>query len=138
MANPTIVDLIKSTIGERTRLVRWLRVNASARRGLPTACDEDLPFPEIKVVHENAPSSTPQSTTPVVPTVPSTGLPMWAKALLTAGGLALTGGGGAGLTYLLTRPVAPVDKPVVPEGKPDSGSILQYLQDEGYHLGATQ
>lgn len=146
MANAEVVDLVKDIFAERHRLVRWLRLNASTNRNLPTAFVEDVPPPEVRVVHINEPAPspaaapTPQTNTDTPASVqtgtqqqPATASwPAWAKTLAVGTALLGAGGAGAGVTYLLNRPA------VTPESKDDpadkTGSILQYLEDEGYHV----
>ena len=111
---------------------------ASVNPGPHKLADGDAPVDigEIMAardVHIHPPQQAVQPSPPA-PTVqpqPAAGLPMWAKALLTAGAIGTAGGGGSLLTYFLnnkpTPPSAASDWELglIPADKGDANSISQ-------------
>jgi len=117
-----ITELAKSLVSSRDRNAEWLRLNASTRHGLPWNEAEST---------ERA-TRTETTTTRVVDQpiagVPVEKIPSWLKNAL----IALAAGGGTLGAYKLLEPntTPPViEKPT----DPTSGSLLQYLEDEGFH-----
>jgi hypothetical protein len=136
MSSSTVAQVVKDIFRERHQLCRFLRLNAATNRNLPSF--EETPIPPIEVIHKtDAAAPVVQPTQPATLTSPQTsptssaGMPTWLKTLIATGALAGTAGGGAGLGYLLSRS----DDPAVNTRPHDqSGSLLQDLEDRGYHL----
>jgi len=119
--------ITETVVSGREKIAEMLRLNSALGRNLPW--DEGS---SDKRATETKTTSETFSQIPAPPTVVSQDkIPDWLKA---AGLLALGGGSAAGLYSLLgdKKPEPPVvEQPVQPIDQ--SGSLLQYLEDEGYH-----
>lgn len=60
--------------------------------------------------------------------------PTWAKNAVIGAAALSAGAGGAGLVKWFSSKPATEQPPAVIEAAPKDGSLLQYLQDRGYHL----
>ena len=158
-----LLDLTHRVLGAREKEARWLRENASVRRAIPWREHDDVPIipmtsppvsaipVEVNVKHDyGTPPSVPA--TPSQPTTTHPAIPAWVKAAILSGGGLLVGAGGLYLVNYLNRPQPqspptpivvderPTTAPLLPTVDPDipptteTGSLLQYLEDEGYHL----
>jgi len=128
----SIVQRVGKILDERVSLVRWFRQNACLRHGLPFEENSELRI----VVDGAAPGKDGKDADPeaiakeVLAKVQpqSTGIPTWAKAVIVAAGGAAAAAGGYGLNGLRK----PAEPPEI--AAPEGGSLLQDLQDRGFHL----
>jgi len=137
---------VGSAIDERLRLNRWFRLNAAAKNGVPWSENEEAIQVEHYIHTEKAPSVDPS----VVPTdVPPPTIPIpsstktWKDCALWAAPIVMLLLGGTGGWWLnREEPVAVPEKPpaveVVPPVVDRQGSLLQDLEDRGFHLPAEQ
>lgn len=154
-----LVDRVAQVIDERINLVRWFRQNACMKHGLPL--DETAPI-RVEVNHTGnvpqgpspipapAPAATASATVttaaPVAPSItdiagklpivgePRGKVPAWLWATLAS--LALSGGG---LAAYLNWPESKEPVQQAEPYEPDlSGSLLQDLQDRGFHTPGEQ
>jgi len=133
----TAMKAVGSAIDERLRLNRWFRLNAAAKNGVPWSENDEAIQVEHHVHTLPAESPAPVAVAPVVaePIAQKT----WKDALLwvvPVAALLLGGIGGWWLTQDETAP-SPTPPVVVEEPKPGpSGqtSLLQDLEDRGFHL----
>ena len=133
----SIVQRVGRILDERVSLVRWFRQNACLRHGLPF--EENS---ELRVVVDGSPGppgkdADPEAVTKAVlakiqavdkvqPATPaSRAIPGWAK---TAIAVAVAAAGGYGVNEWRK----PAEPPEI--ASPDSGSLLQDLEDRGFHL----
>jgi hypothetical protein len=129
-------EIIKPLVQHALDVAGLYKQNAALHRGLPDR-------PPRLVVDDSATSPPAPVTIPFVgqpatipvapPTQPSMASQLARIGLIVAATLGGGGLGGAALNYWLrppgqTPPVQPVDPPAA------TGSLLQYLEDQGYHL----
>lgn len=130
----TVVDSIKSVISERLALRRWFRLNACARHGIPL--DDAVPL-EVTVNHVGG-TATPvqQPATPATATAitekPAT-MPAWLKTALAVTGMSAAGVGGGAL-YDWWKGGDESSTTIIEQPADRSGSLLQDLEDRGFHL----
>lgn len=128
-----VMELAKTLVGSREKTAEWLRLNASTRHGLPWNEEQatNRATSTEKVTTKITEVPGPIQTVPIQQPVAGSKIPDWLK---TAGLLALSGGSAAGLYALFTKQP---DKTVIEQPIDPSGSLLQYLEDEGFHVGGT-
>jgi hypothetical protein len=147
--NAPISDTIKAEaaksllerMGEKTKLVKFFRYNASAKHGVPIDAEEPINFP----------TTTPEPTPPTVPIVQSPTIiqpqvPI-CQPIITQGGLGDKLKGVLATLAALAVVVAsvasglaigksgkPEQPPVMQQNQPYMESPFQYLEDQGEHL----
>lgn len=125
------MDALIERLGEQNKFVRWYRQYACKANGMPI---EPEGSPTLHVEHTHTHEGQPPATTPAQPQpAQSSTLPPWVKTAVVAGLSALGGGsviGGAGVVFdWWESRQAPA-----PEQSPATGSLLQDLEDRGFHL----
>ena len=119
----TVLQRVGRILDERIQLVRWHRQKACEAHGLPF---ED--GGEIRVSIDGGPVPATAATS-AQPTTGAFAIPGWLKALALAAG---TGAAGYGISEAMKA-----DPPAVVEEAPQGGSLLQDLEDRGFHLPGT-
>jgi hypothetical protein len=142
-----ILDAVTNSLQERLRISRLFRQNFCRKHGL-TYPDAEEPVNVNINVKTEPPPAAPKPTTaetrpepkpveskPVEPKPETKAEPWWKRYAVPLAAAAVLGGTGLGTIggVLATRKPDPpaVVKPVE---RPKDGSLLQYLQDEGYHV----
>lgn len=133
-----VMELAKTLVGGREKTAEWLRLNASARHGLPWNEEQST---ARATSTEKTVTRVTEAQTPIQPVSPTanatTKVPDWLK---TAGLMALSGGSAAGLYSWFAKPTPQppeIEQPIVQPIDQSGGSLLQYLEDEGFHVGGT-
>ena len=130
----SIVNRVGRILDERIALVRWHRQKACEAHGLPFEDNSEL---RIVVEQPPAAAGAPASATAVA-SVPATtapaasGVPGWVKAA-AVGAMGLGGlGAAAGIYNAFTQ--GSTTTTVIEQPAEQTGSLLQSLEDRGFHL----
>jgi len=124
----SLLDAATKLIGDRSKLNKLFLQNAALKHGVPFQEESELPKLEVTVKNDGEkpkpdPGVVAKPPVDAAPQKPAR-LPGWLKTLIALGVAGGTLGGGSALYQFFSTP---------PANERDS-SLIQYLEDQGYHL----